>query len=487
MTYYVPQPMPSTVHGGTNSVLPSPSTVGPNSNNIQLTGPPVLNNSSNVSKTTPVPAPNTSDENKTPNLATPSQPNVFQYPNTVTAASTSNYVNTSITPAAPGNGSQTSNQSAMIATPGRSHFSNSQSTATPNETSPTLATTGKNNPYNVGPHAHVSPPSSNHTSNSKNIPPLFPTPNNILTNGIVPHSNQDYHEASNSTSTYEHKKNQQNSNRKVYANGSYRPMMSTVNNNSSANYSSQAMHPPSSSGSSLNVKKSGLMPQPVDQNHQHTFNAGGQHNGIRTPPTGVAYNRNNTNNSHAEHGDKRAPVNTNSNRNNSHASSSGAASNLMHNKGVPLIPTLPVNVHTSNTFEQRPRGPRPKPLDLRRSTNSSTRNTPSTNSTESNNNNSPNSIVSNSIQHTAQQTPLYISRGAHSSLHHSTSNSLETAACSPLAYNPHSGMYVKLGGQAYIVSIFMFTCFHKKEQRNIFQGNISDVVSNNLGKLISVP
>lgn len=42
----------------------------------------------------------------------------------------------------------------------------------------------------------------------------------------------------------------------------------------------------------------------------------------------------------------------------------------------------------------RTRGPRPKPLDLRR--NVSNRNTPSTNSTESNN--SPNSIVS-SDQH----------------------------------------------------------------------------------------
>lgn len=56
---------------------------------------------------------------------------------------------------------------------------------------------------------------------------------------------------------------------------------------------------------------------------------------------------------------------------------------INHNK--PLIATLPIMSH----FD-RPRMPRPKPLDLRRSV--SNRNTPSTNSTESNN--SPNSIVS---------------------------------------------------------------------------------------------
>lgn len=531
MTYYVPQPMSSTAHGATNSVLPSPSINGPNTN--QLIGPPLLQhsashntissnnntttsninssinntNSHNTSsrnntpinknfnsssssstssntidntnhivsqqKTAPpnsqnvhgnntptIPVPNTytpspSGENKLTNYSGPSQPNVFQYPCAVTVSSTPNYGNTSITSTVAGSGSQTPNQSAMISTPGRSHFPNSPSTTTSNEASPSIAPSGKPNLYNVGPHAHVPPSPSSHinTANTKNNPPLFPTPNNILTNGIVPHINQDYHDTGNTgnnTSSYERKKNQQNSNRKTYSNGSYRPIPGA---NSNSTYNNQPMHPSSSSGSNPNARKPALMPQPTEPNAQQSYNVVAQHNGNRTPPAAVAYNRNNSNNSQGEHNDKRPPMNTNANRNHSHASGSGAGPSIMHGKGAPLIPTLPVSAHTSNTFEQRPRGPRPKPLDLRRSANSSTRNTPSTNSTESNNNNSPNSIVSNSIQHPAHQTPLYISRGAHPSVHHSTQNALEAAACGSLAYNPHSGMYVKLGGQAYITHV----------------------------------
>lgn len=455
MTYYVPQPMPSATHGGTsNSVLSSPSTNGPNNNHF--IGPPLLNSTSNTSKTPTVPVPNTSGENNTTNFSARLQPNVFQYPCAVTAASTTNYGNAAITSTVTGSGSQTPNAPAMIPTPGRWHFSNSPSTATSNEASPSIAPAGKTNNYNVGPHAHVPPSPSTHinTTHPKNNPPLFPTPNNILTNGIMHHINQDYHDTGNTT--YERRKNQQNLNRRTYSNGSYRPMIPGANSNSNANYNSQSMHPSSSlSGPNSNARKPSLMPQLIEQNGQQSFHVA--RNGNRTPPAAVAYNRNNSNNSQAEHNDKRPPMNTNTNRNNSHASGSGVGSHIMHAKGAPLIPTLPANAHTSNTFEQRPRGPRPKPLDLRRSTNSSTRNTPSTNSTESNNNNSPNSIVSNSIQHTAHQTPLYISRGAHPSVHHSTANALEAAACSPLAYNPHSGMYVKLGGQAYITHVSVTT------------------------------
>lgn len=456
MTYYVPQPMPSTAHGGTNSVLPSPSTIGPNGGNNQLIGPPLLNNSSMTSKTTTISTSNTSGETKTTNISAPSQPNIFQYPSVVKPTSTTNYGNSSTASTVTVSSSNTSNPPAIIPTPNRSHFSNSPLTATPNEASPSAVTAGKSNLHNVGSHTHVSPSSSTHinTSNPKSNPPLFPTPNNILTNGIVPHINQDYHDTGNN-STYERKKNQQNSNRKTYPSGGYRPMIPGAN--SHANYSSQSMHPAPSSGPSTNTRKSALMPQTIEQTGQQSFHVSGQHNGIRTPPTGIAYNRNSSINTQVEHHDKRTPMNTSTNRNNSYASSCAAGSNIMHVKSVPLIPTLPANAHTSNTFEQRPRGPRPKPLDLRRSTNSSTRNTPSTNSTESNNNNSPNSIVSNSIQHPAHQTPLYISRGAHPSVHHSATNSLEAAACSPLAYNPHSGMYVKLGGQAYIVSTLPYT------------------------------
>lgn len=546
MTYYVPQPMPSTAHAGTNSVLPSPSTNGPNNN--QLIGPPLLhiashntnssnnnntNNNSHINssnnnnysqntssrnntpitknfnsssssstssnivdnsnhivsqqKTTPqnsqnahgnntptVPAPiaytpSPSGENKMTNYSGPPQPNVFQYPCAVTATSTSNYGNTAITSTVTGSGTQTPNQPAMIPATGRPHFSNSPSAATSTEASPSIAPAPKTNPYNVGPHAHALPSPSTHinTNNPKNNPPLFPTPSNILTNGIVPHiHNQDYHDPGNNVSTYERKKNQQNSNRKTYSNGSYRPIPG-------ANYNNQSVHP-SSSGAIHSARKPALMPQPIEQTAQQPFNAAAQHNGNRTPPTAVAYNRHNSNNSQAEHNDKRPPVNTNTNRNNSHAGGSG--SHMMHGKGVPLIPTLPFNSHTSNTFEQRPRGPRPKPLDLRRSTNSSTRNTPSTNSTESNNNNSPNSIVSHSIHHAAHQTPLYISRGTHPSVHHSTANALEAAACSSLAYNPHSGMYVKLGGQAYITHVSPpfsrrtghFLCRNQSNNFNLF-------------------
>lgn len=421
MTYYVPQPMPSTSHGGTNSVLPSPSANGPNN---QLIGPPLLhtashstnstihssninrnsnkhfNNSSSSStssnnvdnsnhivsqqKTAPqnsqnahgqntptvVPpsayTPSPSGDNKMTNYSGPSQANVFQYPCAVSVAS-----NTSITSTASGSGSQTPNQPATIPTPGRSHYSNSPSTATSNEASPSIAPAGKTNLYNVGPHAHVPPSPSAHisTTNSKNNPPLFPTPNNILTNG--------------------------NANRKTYSNGSYRPIPGV---NSSTTYNNQSMHPSSSSGPNPNARKPALMPQPIEQNAPQTFNVVVQHNGNRTPPTALAYNRNNSSNSQADHNDKRPPMNSNANRNNSHASGSGAGSNIMHGKGAPLIPTLPINAHTSNTYEQRPRGPRPKPLDLRRSTNSSTRNTPSTNSTESNNNNSPNRITTGRLQ-----------------------------------------------------------------------------------------
>lgn len=509
--------MPSAAHAGTNSVLPSPSANGPNNNQLigppllhiashntnssnnnnnnsninssnnnnysqntssrnntpitktfnssssSSTSSNIVDNSNHIvsqqkttsqisqnahgnnTPTVPPPiayTPSPSADNKMTNYSGPSQPNVFQYPCAVTAASTSSYGNTPITSTVTGSGTQTPNQPAMIPAPGRPHFSNSPSATTSTEASPSIAPAAKTNPYNVGPNAHALPSPSTH-NNPKNNPPLFPTPSNILTNGIVPHiHNQDYHDAGNNGSTYERKKNQQNSNRKTYSNGSYRPIPGS-------NYNSQSIHP-SSSGAIHNPRKPALMPQPIEQNAQQSFNASAQHNGNRTPPTAVAYSRHNSNNSQAEHNDKRPPMNTNTTRNNSHASGSG---HVMHGKGAPLIPTLPFNAHTSNTFDQRPRGPRPKPLDLRRSTNSSTRNTPSTNSTESNNNNSPNSIVSHSIHHAAHQTPLYISRGAHPSVHHSTANALEAAACSSLAYNPHSGMYVKLGGQAYITHV----------------------------------
>lgn len=530
MTYYVPQPMPTTAHGGTNSVLPSPSTNGPNNshNSNQLIGPPLhtashithtphyhinshinsshnnINNSHNTSSrnNTPInknfnsssssstssnnvdnsnhiacqqkaapqnshsahgtPAvsaanaytPSPSGENKITNYSGPAQPNVFQYPCAVTvAASTSNCVNSSITSTVTGSAAQTQNPPAMIPASGRSHFSNSPSTATSNEASPSIANTGKTNLYNAGPHSHVPPSPSSHINptNPKNNPPLFPTPN-IITNGIAPHINnsQGYHDTNTgNSSTFERKKNQQNTNRKTFSNGNYRPMPGA-----NINYNNQSMHP-ASSGPNPNARKPALIPQPIEQSF----------NGNRTPPATVPYNRNNSNNSQSEHNDKRPPMNANTNRN----SSQVTGSNIIHGKGAPLIPTLPGNVH-SNTFEQRPRGPRPKPLDLRRSTNSSTRNTPSTNSTESNNNNSPNSIVSNSIQHAAHQTPLYISRGAHQSVHHSTANALEAAACSPLAYNPHSGMYVKLGGQTYIthVSVHIFNFIPSQINHAIF-------------------
>lgn len=59
---------------------------------------------------------------------------------------------------------------------------------------------------------------------------------------------------------------------------------------------------------------------------------------------------------------------------------------------IPIVIAYSATVH--GHFD-RTRGPRPKPLDLRRSV--SNRNTPSTNSTESNN--SPNSILSSDHHH----------------------------------------------------------------------------------------
>lgn len=401
--------------------------------------------------------PTPSADSKGANFSTSSPPNVFQYPSSSISGSASNY-------------SSSVNTQAQTPANNRGHYTNSPPSASANET-PSQGAGNKPNSYaaaSAGSNAVASqtaaPPSSH---NVKNNPPLFPTPN-ILPNGIVPltpssssnnpshinHSQESSYADGNGGQPYERKKNPQN-NRKAFAHvsGGYRPMPGS--NPNYVNSSNQSMHqsnlPMSSSGSGpmTNPRKGPLMPQPQQDSGSHPYNANtSSHNGNRSPPN--SYNRNAppaanpANPSGApvnEHNDKRP----NSNRINSHMGNKG---------GTPLISALPMN-NVQGSYD-RPRAPRPKPLDLRRSTNSSSRNTPSTNSMESNNN-SPNSIISGEQQsyqshHGAshsQHASLYISRGAHPAVH--SANAIET--CSPLAYNPHSGMYVKLGGQTYITHV----------------------------------
>lgn len=509
MTYYVPQTLTTP---GTNSVLPSPSINGQNQLLTQTSLPAShpsggnssangnhnsanshsnnsSNNNSNTSHSatskhshsnsssthpvnqshsnTPTIAaggnvfPQTpSADTKGANFSTTSPPTVFQYPSSSISGSTNNY-------------STSTNTQAQGS---RGHYSNSPPSVSANETQ-SQGTGNKTNSYSAASANNsgtISQNASVPSHNVKNNPPLFPTPN-ILPNGIVPltppsssttsshinHSQESNYQDGNQTQPYERKKNTQN-NRKSFAHnsgGGYRPLPGANNSNynaSAVNSNNQSIHQPnlqmsSTAGGPMNPRKGPLMPQPQQDTGSHSYNANtSTHNGNRTPPN--TYNRiastinatNVSNPSGNEHNDKRP---TNPNRINSHVN---------HKGGTPLISTLPIN-NVQNNFD-RPRAPRPKPLDLRRSTNSSSRNTPSTNSMESNNN-SPNSIISGE-QHLSyqnhqhgpshsQQSSLYISRGTHPSVH--STNAIET--CSPLAYNPHSGMYVKLGGQTYITHV----------------------------------
>lgn len=500
MTYYVPQPI--SAHN-TNSVLPSPSmnssshllgqtvhtpnpTNNTNSNNIISGSNSSSNNiSHSVSNKTHATTPsqtynqhgnNTSTNVKTFTPSTPgeskvtsytggAQPNVFQYPCAVTTTTTTSSSNQGTTVTSTQSAITPQTQSPLVSSSTRSHFINTPPSSS-NESSPVVVaatTPAKPNVYNATQTHPNNLSSHNVNSNTKNNPPLFPTPN-VLSNGIASHiTNQDgnYHDTSNTSNNnnnggtnFERKKNQQNTNRKTFTNGNYRT--NAVNYNLSVNH-----QPMSQSTQNSNPRKAPLVQQQSSEagaNHQYSSVGVNQnHSGVRSPST--AYNRTSGNNTHiivnsVEHTDKRS---MNNNAGSVHYNNGGNTS-----KNTPLIPTLPLTSH--NTFD-RPRASRPKPLDLRRNTNTSNRNTPSTNSTESNNN-SPNSIVSGDQHqthhshasqhqqhhyhhHHQQQQPLYISRGAHPSVH--STNPLD--ACSPLAYNPHSGMYVKLGGQAYITHV----------------------------------